>query len=176
MIEFDTNSLPWRLYEFEWQHKNATHALVAVPAAVLSALAASLVAMFGSFSYAWSIPTYAFIVFSSIALLFFVFSCVFVFKFLTGPKWQKLPKLHALLEHKQVLLTHFSTYPDCNERADKEWESYMLERLSGAVRANATNNELRMEHFGNALICLIGMMFTMIPSTVVYLLLRPSAS
>jgi hypothetical protein len=145
----------WKLYEFEWEQRNALASAVGIPIVAVTAVGGVIATMALSFPYG-GVPILALgfiasLVFST-ALL--ITSVCMIFRFLLTASYRKLDSPVKLLGHSKNLVEWHLANDSSREAAIAEFEGQLLLHIASAADNNSRNNEQRSDSIRQATICI----------------------
>lgn len=145
----------WKLYEFEWEQRNALTSAVGIPIVAVTAIGGAIATMALSFPYHVApLLTFVFGVSLAVAAGLLIASIVLIFRFLLTASYRKLASPVLMLIHSQELIEWHLANNSSRAAAITEFKHEFMLHMAKATHVNFSNNEQRSECVRNATISL----------------------
>ena len=128
------------LYFHEWQRKEEISAASALPVALLSAFLGADVFLIRGFEYEGGWSTNSFLVLIAVSVVVQLIAAWWIIRSYYGYWYERIPATRVLLKYKSDLIKYYEQTGGTAEEAEKEFESYYVERLAEATDSNRDNN------------------------------------
>jgi hypothetical protein len=137
-------------YDFELDQKAQISASANIPISAATFIFGGLAAVTFAFDYGDERLSQIFMWVLSTSVAAIAVAVFYIFCSILGYKYQKLPLLSQLKDHRAKLLSWHEKNGSTAERAEQEFEEYFMSRLSEASDYNSRNNIIRGDYVHRA--------------------------
>ncbi|MDP1924968.1 MAG: hypothetical protein Q8K57_09315 [Thiobacillus sp.] len=160
-------------YDFELEQRISIASTTNIPIVAITVVASALSAVLLDYQYKYNPQSYAFLVFSFLALVAIIFSVFFLFRSFWNYEYQKLPSAALLKQHYDELHTwHVQNGripQEAKEIADADFIEYVNVRLAEAGDWNGQNNIVRGNYLHMATAAVALSVAALIPAGLIYI-------